>query len=97
MNNDLYVYYRVSSERGQELQVRVLAMQKDLAAEYGIATALKRRPEEKDGRYTWMEVYLAAPQGFTDVLERAVEQARLADIIEGPRHTEYFMDCSTCA
>jgi hypothetical protein len=97
MDIDLYVYYRVRSEHAQMLQARVRHMQSSLSAECGIDTALKRRPEEKDGRHTWMEVYLAAPPGFDAVLERAVARAGLADIIDGERHTEYFLDCSTCA
>jgi hypothetical protein len=97
MNIDLYVYYRVRCEHAPLLQARVRAMQSSLSAEYGIVTALKRRPEEKDGRHTWMEVYLAAPQEFDALLERAVGQAGLADVIDGQRHTEFFMDCSTCA
>jgi hypothetical protein len=97
MNIDLYVYYRVRCEDAQLLQARVRDMQSSVSADYGIVTALKRRPEEKDGWHTWMEVYLAAPPGFDAVLERAVAQAGLADIIDGQRHTEFFMDCSTCA
>jgi hypothetical protein len=96
MNIDLYIYYRVHCENAQQLQARVRDMQSSLSAEYGIVTSLKRRPEEKDGRYTWMEIYLAAPPGFDAQLERAVAKAGLADIIDGPRHTEFFMDCSTC-
>lgn len=94
---DLYIYYRVRCEHAPLLQARVLSMQSSLSAECGIVTALKRRPEEKDGRHTWMEVYLAAPPGFDATLERAVAQAGLADLIEGQRHIEFFMDCSTCA
>ena len=97
MTTDLYVYYRVRVEHAPLLQTRVLAMQTSLAVEYGIGTALKRRPDEKDGLHTWMEVYLAAPSGFDAALERAAAQAGLADLIDGQRHTEYFMDCSTCA
>jgi hypothetical protein len=60
-------------------------------------TALKRRPEAKDGRHTWMEVYLAVPDGFDAVLERSVEQAQLARLIDGERHAERFMDAASCA
>jgi hypothetical protein len=72
-------------------------MQKAIAEKYGVVTALKRRPEEKDGRHTWMEVYLAVPDGFDAVLERAVAQADLPALIDGQRHTEIFLDCSLCA
>jgi hypothetical protein len=93
---DLYVYYRVRCEHAQQLQSRVRDMQSSLSAEYGIVASLKRRPEQKDGRHTWMEVYLAAPPGFDAQLERAVAGAGLTDMIDGQRHTEFFMDCSTC-
>jgi hypothetical protein len=93
---DLYVYYRVRSERAGELCAQAGAMQKSLAHEYGIVTGLKRRPEVKDGMQTWMEVYQAIPDGFAAMLERAVAQAGLAALIEGQRHTEYFLDVSAC-
>jgi hypothetical protein len=95
-NTDLYVYYRVRGEQADALQSRVLAMQAALAVECGVATSLKRRPEEKEGRHTWMEVYLAVPPGFDALLQQRA-QGQLADLIDGSRHVEYFMDCSTCA
>ncbi len=79
------------------LQARVRAMQTSLSQEYGIVCTLKRRPEEKDGRHTWMEVYLDVPQGFGALLERAATQAELAGLIDGHRNTEFFLDYSTCA
>ena len=97
MPMDLYIYYRVRSEQAQTLQSKATAMQHTLAAEHGIATALKRRPEEKDGQHTWMEVYLAVPQDFETLIEHAAVQAGLSALIDGPRHIEYFLDCSTCA
>jgi hypothetical protein len=93
---DLYVYYRVRSERAGQLRAQAGAMQKGLTQEYGIVTGLKRRPEEKDGMQTWMEVYQAIPDGFAAMLERAVAQAGLAALIEGQRHTEYFLDVFAC-
>lgn len=94
---DLYIYYRVRLEDAGALQARVSAMQQRLAAECGVAGCLKRRPEEKDGRQTWMEVYLAVPDGFETSLDAAVLQSALADLIDGPRHTEHFMDIPACA
>ncbi|WP_420475014.1 DUF4936 family protein [Noviherbaspirillum sp. ST9] len=94
---DLYIYYRVRIEDAAALQVRVSDMQHRLAADYGVAGALKRRPEEKDGRQTWMEVYHAVPEGFETSLESAVARSALADLIDGPRHTEHFMDIPACA
>ena len=97
MAKDLYIYYRARCENAELLQMNVHTMQRCLAAEYGIVIELKRRPEEKEGRHTWMEVYLAVPDGFETTLERAVTQAGLSALIDGPRHTEYFLDCSACA
>jgi hypothetical protein len=94
---DLYIYYRVRREDSSKLQTQAVGMQDALTEEYGIVTALKRRPEEKDGWQTWMEVYQTVPNGFEVILERAVEQAGLSALIEGQRHTEYFLDVSSCA
>ena len=96
-NMDLYVYYRIRSECANELCMQAAAMQKSLAQEYGIVTALKRRPHEKDGMQTWMEIYHAVPEGFEAALERAVVQAGLPALIDGQRNTEYFLDVSACA
>jgi hypothetical protein len=92
MANDLYVYYRVPAENTSVLRKKVENMQRSLCAEYGTVSALKRRPEEKDERQTWMEVYLAVPSGFDAALERHVGVAGLGALIDGPRHKEYFMD-----
>jgi hypothetical protein len=94
---DLYIYYRVRSEHADALRERALAMQKSLCGEYGIVSGLKRRPQEKDGRQTWMEIYQAVPEGFEAMLERAVAQAGLAGFIDGQRNTEHFLDVSSCA
>lgn len=97
MEMDLYIYYRVRSEHAEMLQSKAWAMQRSLAKEYGIVTGLKRRPQEKDGQQTWMEVYQAVPEHFEAILERAVTQAGLAQFIDGQRKTEYFLDVSPCA
>lgn len=94
---DLYIYYRVRNEDAAALQARVSAMQHRLALEAGVAGCIKRRPEEKDGRQTWMEVYQAVPDGFETSLDAAVIRSALADLIDGPRHTEHFMDIPPCA
>ncbi|HYC43156.1 MAG TPA: DUF4936 family protein [Noviherbaspirillum sp.] len=94
---DLYIYYRVRDEDAAALQVRASAMLQRLAAEHGVAGSLKRRPEAKDGRQTWMEVYQAVPDGFEATLDAAVAREGLAELIDGPRHTEHFMDIPACA
>jgi hypothetical protein len=94
---DLYIYYRVRSSDSASLRERAAAMQKSLSGEYGIVSGLKRRPEEKDGMQTWMEIYEAIPKNFEAILERAVAQAGLAGFIDGRRNTEHFLDVSSCA
>lgn len=94
---DLYIYYQMRSEDVDALRPRAIALLRCLSQEYGIVTALKRRPEEQDGRQTWMEIYQSVPAGFEAILERAVLQAELPALIDGQRHIEHFLDVSSCA
>lgn len=94
---DLYIYYRVRSENAHALCAQVGSMQQCLAGEYGIVTGLKRRPEVKEGRQTWMEIYQGVPDDFSAALERAVAQAGLSPLIDGQRNIEIFLDVSSCA
>lgn len=92
---DLFVYYRVRNDAAMQLQPRVADMQAGLAHRFGVRTALKRRPEEKDGLQTWMEIYMAVPEDFLPVLQQAADSAALP--IEGERHIEIFVDLPACA
>ena len=92
---DIYVYYRVRSELSALMLPHVRAMQEELGARFGIATAVKRRPEEKDGMQTWMEVYEAVPDEFLPALEQAAIDAHLP--ISGERHVEVFVEVAECA
>lgn len=94
---DMYIYYQVREENAQALQVRVSEMQASLAKMHGVACSLKRRPQAKDGRHTWMEVYLAAPEDFNGALEHAVRRAEISALIDNERHIEYFLDVPPCA
>lgn len=94
---DLYIYYRVAAGNTAALAPRVSGMQQRLSREFAVPSALKRRPGEKDGCQTWMEIYQAAPAGFEAALELAVMREGLADLIDGPRHTEIFVDVASCA
>ena len=85
--NDLYVYYRVPSAHAQALAPLVRGMQAALGT-----GQLKRRPGEKDGLQTWMEVYPSTGAGFAARLDAAVLEAGLARYIDGGRHTEVFTD-----
>lgn len=92
---DIFVYYRVASADAAQLYAGVTRLQAGLAARYGISTALKRRPEEKDGLQTWMEVYCAVPEGFAAKLALAAAEMRLPIVDE--RHVELFVDVTECA
>lgn len=94
---DLYIYYRVACADEHELRSRVLAMQSTLMERCRISAALKRRPDVKDERHTWMEVYEDVPEGFEEALATAIAGASLAELIDGTRHTEYFLDINACA
>ena len=94
---DLYVYYRVASAHAAELRDRAEAMQHDLAREHGIRGQLKRRPAEKEGMQTWLEVYAGVTPAFEAALEQAVHDAELPALIAGGRNTEIFVDIAPCA
>lgn len=94
---DLFVYYKVPEANAAALQARVTAMQAGLAPHCGGAPGLKRRPEASAGLHTWMEVYPAVDADFTVTLDAAARHAGLAALAAGPRHSEVFMDLSSCA
>lgn len=88
---DYYIYYRVRDAQAQSLRDKVLPMQAALQRQYRIGTALKRRPDNQDGGQTWMEVYLAVPDGFDAALAEALAAAKIAPQIDGERHIERFI------
>ena len=88
----LYIYYRVRDEHAARLAPMVRAMQAGLSG-----GQLLRRPDSKDGLQTWMEVYAGADGGFAERLAAAVQTAGLDAMIEGPRHTETFVELPPCA
>jgi hypothetical protein len=94
---DLYIYYQVREADASELAIRVRTMQAQIAAQHGVAGQLKKRPDNKDGRQTWMEIYPATAAGFDAALTAAVQAASLSELIDGNRHTEFFTDLTPCA
>jgi hypothetical protein len=94
---ELYVYYRVKSANELMLQARVNTMQANLARTHGVAGLLKRRPEEKEGFHTWMEIYPQAPADFENLLDQAIKEANIEELIDGERRLEVFVDRSACA
>jgi len=94
---DLYIYYQVPDAVAARLQSVVRAMQRQLAADHGVATALKRRPESDQGLQTWMEIYTGAGPAFGEQLARASAAAGIDALVEGHRHTEVFTEMPPCA
>jgi len=94
---DLYVYYKVRSIDAARLAPLVHAMARRLAQDAGVRVALKRRPEDKDGLQTWMEVYPGVTDAFDAVLRQAVVDAGIEALLAGPRRLEIFTDLPPCA
>jgi hypothetical protein len=93
---DLYIYYQVKEVDTASLQAAVVSMQAELAQRNGVSCQLKRRPGDKDGLQTWMEVYTAVPADFATALAAAADRAGLSAWTSGARHTEVFTDLVPC-
>ncbi len=94
---DLYIYYRVHQDNADVLCKRVLHVQQQLRTQYGVASELKRRLEQKAGYHTWMEVYLNTPADFELALQKAIDAAELGHLMIDARHIEYFVGVNACA
>lgn len=97
MGTDCYIYYKVRAEDGARLHQRVAELQQRVHARWGVACSLKRRPQSKDGLDTWMEVYLAVPDGFEQGLACELQDGLVQELIDGERHMEHFLDLTSCA
>lgn len=94
---DFYVYYKVRREDAARLAPLVHAMARRLEQDTGVRVALKRRPEDKDGLQTWMEVYPGVTDAFGAILAQAVVDAGIDALLAGPRRLEVFTDLPPCA
>jgi hypothetical protein len=94
---DLYIYYKVSEQHADSLELRLRIMQAELGALTGVYGEIKRRPGSRDGLQTWMEIYAGTGDGFDTALSAAERDAALSELIEGERRVEVFMDLSPCA
>ena len=94
---DLYIYYRAAVTDATAVLAEAGALQRLLRDGQRVQCALKRRPDADNGRHTWMEVYYTVSDDFTQQIDRALTQTRLADLTDGIRHTEYFLDYPPCA
>jgi hypothetical protein len=97
---ELFIYYRVRSSNAADTQQAVIDFQAQLRNRFPqLMARLLRRPEEEDGRQTWMETYsansLRDPTGIDAGLQTEIEARALAllPLIDGPRHTEVFIAC----
>lgn len=93
----LFIYYRVASSQAAAARLAVEALQSRLReALPGLQTQLLRRPEEKDGQQTWMEIY-SHPQGVSPQAQDHIEAAarELQALCPGPRHVEVFVPCAS--
>lgn len=91
---DIFVYYRVHRDNAAAALAQVMRLQRDLGQRFGVRPAIKRRPEEKDGLQTWMEIYAGVSGDFLPALQQAALNAGL--LIEGERHVEIFVDLPEC-
>ena len=93
----LFIYYRVATAQAQPARQDVQAMQAALCGRHaGLTAELMRRPGEKDGLQTWMELY-SHPAGVGTELEAEIAKAAepiQRDWIHGPRHAEVFVPCA---
>lgn len=97
MSRDLFIYYCVPAAHAVAMQKKINDMQSALREQWPVSTALKRRPELKDGCETWMEIYTQVPDDFLPALEVAIGQAQVLALTEGHRHIETFVDIPVCA
>ena len=91
---DLYVYYKVRTEDAARLEPLVRGLQARIASR---GAQLKRRPGNRDGLQTWMEVYPEVPDAFPAILEAAAAGAGFDALIVGPRRAEVFVELTPCA
>ncbi|AKJ29534.1 DUF4936 family protein [Caldimonas brevitalea] len=92
----LFIYYRIASADSRAALQAAQVMQQALRDGHaGLSAELWRRPEEKDGMLTWMEIY-THPAGVDAALEAAIADAAkaLAPWLQSPRHVEAFVPCA---
>jgi hypothetical protein len=94
---DLYIYYTIQPGDAALALQRVTQVQQQVAAAYDIVPQRKRRVDRNDGMQTWMEIYLAVPSGFDQVIAQAAAENGLTALAQGERHVEYFTELTPCA
>lgn len=88
---DLYVYYRVLAIDAEAFMTRARDYLHQLRVDAQIDASLSRRPESKDGFYTWMEVIPQAGDDVDQTLASWVASSGMGGFIHGERHVERFV------
>lgn len=94
---DIYLYYTVREVDAALTRTRVAALQHRLGNAYDIKPTVRRRPEQRDGLQTWMEIYPDVPTGFDSVIEQAADEEGLTELATNGRHVEVFIELPPCA
>ncbi len=92
MADHLFVYFRIAEHEAGAALPRWLAWLDTVEEATGVAGALMRRPEIRDGQATWMECYNDIPPAFAATLAGLWETGGPREIIVGERHAELFVD-----
>lgn len=94
----LYIYYRIPAARAAEAHAAVCRYHRDFRErDAELQLELLRRPGEKDGLQTWMEV-CTRPGGIDETLQsRLVSrmERELAGLLQGGLHVEVFVPCAS--
>jgi hypothetical protein len=99
---ELYIYYRVDQENAAAAHAAVAVLHESLRARHpAVRARLLIRIDTTHGSETWMETYSTDPLRYADGISIAMQSdieagaARLARLIQGPRHTEVFFTCAS--
>jgi len=93
---DCYIYFKSEAQHSAQVIAAERELQALLFAQCRIRAQLQRRPESHAGLLTWMEIYHAIPEDFSEQLQHALSQTALPQWQRGERHAEYFMDVEVC-
>jgi hypothetical protein len=89
----LYVYYRIPWRNVIKARAAAACLGTVLEAHGVERPRLMQRPDaDAEGRQTWMEIYACWDDKWAPTIERSLVDCGLAALIEGPRHSELFID-----
>jgi hypothetical protein len=90
---ELYIYYRVSTERATAAWKIAESLQQSLVDRYpGLVARLLRKEGGAPEMQTWMEIY-TAPSGVSRAIQADIDESAVAlsPHISGERHVEVFL------